>query len=118
MRGGFGGNSYFSTVVPLHMSWRRLAILSARLNARCATSQALDQLISHGEDQGMLMIMDYAEGRQKEVKTVAQRWTYKITSLHVWVSPYCCPAECSPFMMIAKRTSSGAHDGHFASHPA
>src|SRR5262245_52993923 len=38
MRGAFGGNS----ITPFHMSWRRLAILSARRNARCATSSLCD----------------------------------------------------------------------------
>jgi tetratricopeptide (TPR) repeat protein len=35
--------------------------------------QALDQLIAHGEDKGLLVILDYAEGRQDEVKMLAQR---------------------------------------------
>mgnify|MGYP001167406601 FL=1 len=35
--------------------------------------QALDQLIAHGEDQGLLIVLDYAEGRQDEVKRIAER---------------------------------------------
>jgi tetratricopeptide (TPR) repeat protein len=35
--------------------------------------QALDQLIAHGEDAGLLMVMDYAEARQDEVKAIADR---------------------------------------------
>jgi hypothetical protein len=35
--------------------------------------QALDQLIAHGEDQGLFIVLDYAEGRQSEIKTIAQR---------------------------------------------
>ena len=35
--------------------------------------QALDQLIAHGDDKGLLIVMDYAEGRQEEVRTVVQR---------------------------------------------
>jgi hypothetical protein len=34
MRGGFGGKSYSSSVVPPHLSCRRLAILRARFEAR------------------------------------------------------------------------------------
>ena len=35
--------------------------------------QALDQLIAHGEDRGLLIVLDYAEGRQDEVKRLAER---------------------------------------------
>jgi hypothetical protein len=35
--------------------------------------QALDQLIAHGDDQGLLIVLDYAEGRQDEVKRLAER---------------------------------------------
>jgi hypothetical protein len=35
--------------------------------------QALDQLIAHGDDSGLLMVMDYAEAHQPEVKALAQR---------------------------------------------
>lgn len=35
--------------------------------------QALEQLIAHGEDQGLLIVLDYAEGRQDEVKRIAER---------------------------------------------
>jgi hypothetical protein len=35
--------------------------------------QALEQLIAHGEDQGLLIVVDYAEGRQDEVKALAER---------------------------------------------
>jgi hypothetical protein len=35
--------------------------------------QALDQLIAHGDDRGLLIVMDYAEGRQDEVKAVVER---------------------------------------------
>jgi hypothetical protein len=35
--------------------------------------QALDQLVAHGEDDGLLIVIDYAEGRQDEVRRVADR---------------------------------------------
>ena len=35
--------------------------------------QALDQLIAHGEDEGLLIVLDYAEGRQDEVRQIAER---------------------------------------------
>jgi tetratricopeptide (TPR) repeat protein len=35
--------------------------------------QALDQLIAHGDDDGLLMVMDYAEARQKELRELAER---------------------------------------------
>src|SRR5262249_25016151 len=35
--------------------------------------QALDQLIAHGDDKGLLIVVDYAEGRQDEVKRLAER---------------------------------------------
>jgi len=35
--------------------------------------QALDQLIDHGEDHGLLIVLDYAEGRPDEIKSIAQR---------------------------------------------
>jgi hypothetical protein len=35
--------------------------------------QALDQLIAHGEDKGLLIVLDYAEGRQDEVRQIAVR---------------------------------------------
>jgi hypothetical protein len=35
--------------------------------------QALDQLIAHGDGNGLLVVMDYAEGRQKELKELAER---------------------------------------------
>ncbi|EXI90554.1 MAG: putative O-linked N-acetylglucosamine transferase, SPINDLY family [Candidatus Accumulibacter regalis] len=35
--------------------------------------QALDQLISHGGDRGLLIVLDYAEGRQDEVKRITER---------------------------------------------
>jgi tetratricopeptide (TPR) repeat protein len=35
--------------------------------------QALDQLIAHSEDAGLLIVLDYAEGRQDEVKRIAER---------------------------------------------
>jgi tetratricopeptide (TPR) repeat protein len=35
--------------------------------------QALDQLIAHGDDEGMLVVMDYAEGRQAEVRAIAEQ---------------------------------------------
>jgi hypothetical protein len=35
--------------------------------------QALDQLIAHDDDNGLLMVMDYAESRQPEVKALAER---------------------------------------------
>jgi hypothetical protein len=34
--------------------------------------QALDQLMAHGNDNGLLMVMDYAEARQGEVKDLAR----------------------------------------------
>jgi hypothetical protein len=34
--------------------------------------QALDQLVAHGDDSGLLLVMDYAEARQTEVKAIAQ----------------------------------------------
>jgi tetratricopeptide (TPR) repeat protein len=35
--------------------------------------QALDQLIAHGEDEGLIIVLDYAEGRQDEVRQIAER---------------------------------------------
>jgi tetratricopeptide (TPR) repeat protein len=35
--------------------------------------QALDQLIDHGDDAGLLIVMDYAESRQDQVRTIAER---------------------------------------------
>ncbi|HRE87094.1 MAG TPA: toll/interleukin-1 receptor domain-containing protein [Accumulibacter sp.] len=35
--------------------------------------QALDQLLAHGDDRGLLIVLDYAEGRQDEVKRIAER---------------------------------------------
>lgn len=35
--------------------------------------QALDQLISHGDYAGLLLVLDYAEGRQQELVCLAQR---------------------------------------------
>jgi hypothetical protein len=35
--------------------------------------QALDQLIAYGDDTGLLMVIDYAEARQDEVKAIAER---------------------------------------------
>lgn len=35
--------------------------------------QALDQLIAHGDDKGLLIVMDYAEGRQNEIMAVAEQ---------------------------------------------
>ncbi|MFN0182134.1 MAG: tetratricopeptide repeat protein [Gemmatimonadales bacterium] len=35
--------------------------------------QALDQLIAGGEDEGLLIIMDYAEARRDEVRQIAER---------------------------------------------
>src|SRR5262249_26825925 len=35
--------------------------------------QALDQLIAHGEHQGLLVVLDYAEGRQHEIASLAER---------------------------------------------
>jgi hypothetical protein len=35
--------------------------------------QALEQLLAHGEDRGLLIVLDYAEGRQDEVKRIAER---------------------------------------------
>jgi TIR domain len=35
--------------------------------------QALDQLIAHSDDKGLLMVMDYAEGRQDEVRAIAEQ---------------------------------------------
>jgi len=35
--------------------------------------QALDQLIAHGNDQGLLIVLDYAESRQDEVRQIAER---------------------------------------------
>ena len=35
--------------------------------------RALDQLVAHGEDEGLLVIIDYAEARQDEVKRLAER---------------------------------------------
>jgi tetratricopeptide (TPR) repeat protein len=37
--------------------------------------QALDQLIAHGDDNGLLMVMDYGEARQDEVKAIAERFS-------------------------------------------
>jgi len=39
--------------------------------------QALDQLIVHGEDQGLLLIIDYAESRQPEVTQLAIRFAQR-----------------------------------------
>ncbi|MFM9941237.1 MAG: tetratricopeptide repeat protein [Hyphomicrobiaceae bacterium] len=36
-------------------------------------AQALNQLIAHGEDAGLLIVMDYAEGRTDEVKAIARQ---------------------------------------------
>ncbi len=35
--------------------------------------KALDQLIAHGDDSGLLLVLDYAEGRQDEVRALAER---------------------------------------------
>jgi len=35
--------------------------------------QALDDLIANGDDNGLLMVLDYAEARQDEVKAIAER---------------------------------------------
>jgi tetratricopeptide (TPR) repeat protein len=35
--------------------------------------QALEQLIDHGDDSGLLIVMDYAEARQEAVKMIAAR---------------------------------------------
>ncbi|MFO1206471.1 MAG: tetratricopeptide repeat protein [Burkholderiales bacterium] len=35
--------------------------------------QALDQLIAHGDDSGLLIVLDYAEGRQDELRRIAER---------------------------------------------
>jgi tetratricopeptide (TPR) repeat protein len=35
--------------------------------------QALDQLIAYGDDNGLLIVIDYAEGRQKETRELAER---------------------------------------------
>jgi tetratricopeptide (TPR) repeat protein len=35
--------------------------------------QALDQLIAHGNEKGLLIVMDYAEGRQDEIRAVAEQ---------------------------------------------
>ena len=35
--------------------------------------QALDQLIAHGDDAGLLLVLDYAEGRQDELVRLARR---------------------------------------------
>jgi tetratricopeptide (TPR) repeat protein len=35
--------------------------------------QALDQLAAHSDDNGLLIVMDYAEARQDEVKAIAER---------------------------------------------
>jgi tetratricopeptide (TPR) repeat protein len=35
--------------------------------------QALEQMIAHGPGQGLLIVMDYAEPRQKELKELAER---------------------------------------------
>jgi tetratricopeptide (TPR) repeat protein len=35
--------------------------------------QALEQLIAHGDDSGLLIVMDYAEARQKELRELAGR---------------------------------------------
>jgi tetratricopeptide (TPR) repeat protein len=35
--------------------------------------QALEQLIDHGDDRGLLIVIDYAEARQDEVRALAQR---------------------------------------------
>ncbi len=35
--------------------------------------QALDQLIAQSDDQGLLIVIDYAEGRQDEVRRIAER---------------------------------------------
>jgi predicted acylesterase/phospholipase RssA len=40
--------------------------------------QALDQLIAHGDDSGLLIVMDYAEGRQDEVKDVVDRLSSRL----------------------------------------
>jgi TIR domain len=40
--------------------------------------QALDQLIAHGDDRGLLIVMDYAEGRQDEIKAVVERLSGRI----------------------------------------
>jgi tetratricopeptide (TPR) repeat protein len=42
-------------------------------NAASQRWQALDQLIAYGDDNGLLMVMDYAEGRQKELRELAER---------------------------------------------
>jgi tetratricopeptide (TPR) repeat protein len=36
--------------------------------------QALEQLIDHGDDAGLLIVVDYAEARQDEVRALAQRF--------------------------------------------
>jgi tetratricopeptide (TPR) repeat protein len=35
--------------------------------------QALDQLIGHGDDKGLLIVMDYAEARQDEIRAISER---------------------------------------------
>ena len=42
----------------------------AALNQR---EQALDQLIAYGEDNGLLVVLDYAEGRQQDIKKIVEQ---------------------------------------------
>jgi hypothetical protein len=55
-----------------------MAVFLERPHERVETTlkqrwQALDQLIAHGDEKGMLIVIDYAEGRQDEVRAVAEQ---------------------------------------------
>jgi hypothetical protein len=70
--------------------------------------QALDQLIVHANDRGLLIVMDYAERRQDEVRAVAKQLSRRAEGDHrqfVWCCWRTAPASGGPRCMTRRPRS-------------
>ena len=76
--------------------------------------QALDDLIANGDDNGLLMVLDYAEARQDEVKAIAERLSrrpdHDTRARCASSSSRARPASGGPRSMTRRRKSSACSD--------